>query len=121
MLNQAALIAIFFALFTANIHGNESKMVVIPAGESNPGASKSSTIIEIDHKCHYPFNPSSMITILLFKKDGLEYISSFGEERCAWHFAKEIETTIRNSIIPKSFKQELSGEIKKAKQKRSAI
>ena len=51
-------------------------------------------MIKIDHKCHYPFNPSSMVTILLFKKDGLEYIASDGEERCAWHFAKEIEITI---------------------------
>ena len=52
----------------------------------------------IDHKCHYPLNPSSIVTILLFKKDGLKYIATDGEERCAWHFAKEIETTIRNSF-----------------------
>ena len=63
-----------------------------------------------------------MITILLFKKDGLDYIGTDGEERCAWHFAKEIETTIRNSIIiPDSFKEVLLEEINKAKQKRSAI
>ena len=63
-----------------------------------------------------------MITILLFKKNGLDYIATDGEERCAWHFAKEIETTIRNSkIIPDNFKQVLLEDIKKAKQKRSAI
>ena len=79
-------------------------------------------MIKIDHKCHYPFNPCSMVTILLFKKDGLDYIGTDGEERCAWHFAKEIETTIRNSIIiPDSFKEVLLEEINKAKQKRSAI
>ena len=79
-------------------------------------------MIKVDHKCHYPFNPSSMVTILLFKKDGLAYIAADGEERCAWHFAKEIETTIRNSIIiPNSFKKALLAEINKAKQKRSAI
>ena len=79
-------------------------------------------MIKIDHKCHYPFNPSSMVTILLFKKDGLDYIATDGEERCAWHFAKEIETTIRSSmIIPNSFKQALLEEIREAKQKRSAI
>ena len=78
--------------------------------------------MKIDHKCHYPFNPSSIVTILLFKKDGLEYIATDGEERCAWHFAKEIETTIRNSkVIPDSYKQELLEEIKKAKLKRSSI
>ena len=79
-------------------------------------------MIKIDHKCHYPFNPSSMVTILLFKKVGLDYIAADGEERCVWHFAKEIETTIRNSnIIPDSLKQALLEEIKKAKQRRSAI
>ena len=79
-------------------------------------------MIKIDHKCHYPFNPSSMVTILLFKKTGLEYIASDGEERCAWHFAKEIESTIRDSkVIPNSYKQELLEKIKKAKLKRSSI
>jgi hypothetical protein len=63
-----------------------------------------------------------MVTILLFKKDGLDYIGTNGEKRCAWHFAKEIETTIHNSIIiPDSFKQALLEEIKNAKQKRVAI
>ena len=76
----------------------------------------------IDHKCHYPLNPSSIVTILLFKKDGLKYIATDGEERCAWHFAKEIETTLRNSkIIPDSYSQILLEEIKKAKRKRSSI
>ena len=79
-------------------------------------------MIKIDHKCHYPFNPSSMVTILLFKKDGLEYIATDGEERCAWHFAKEIETTINNSrVIPDKYKKELLDEINKAKLKRSSI
>ena len=79
-------------------------------------------MIKIDHKCHYPFNPSSMVTILLFKKDGLDYIAADGEERCAWHFAKEIENTIRNSmIISNSYKQKLLEEVKKAKEERSRI
>ena len=79
-------------------------------------------MIKIDHKCHYPFNPSSMVTILLFKKDGLEYIASDGEERCAWHFAKEIEITINNSkVLPDNYKKELQEEINKAKLKRSSI
>ena len=79
-------------------------------------------MIKIDHKCHYPFNPSSMVTILLFKKDGLDYIAADGEERCAWHFAKEIETTIRNSIIiPDNYKKILLEEVKKAKEERSRI
>ena len=63
-----------------------------------------------------------MVTILLFKKDGLDYIATDGEERCAWHFAKEIEITIRNSIIiPDSYKQNLLEEVKKAQEERSRI
>ncbi len=79
-------------------------------------------MIKIDHKCHYPFNPSSMVTILLFKKDGLQYIATDGEERCAWHFPKEIENTIKNSrVLPDKYKKELLEEINKAKLKRSSI
>ena len=79
-------------------------------------------MLKIDHKCHYPFNPSSIVTILLFKKTVLEYIAMDGEERCAWHFAKEIETTIRNSkIITDNYKQELLEEIKKVKLQRSRV
>ncbi|MEE3253554.1 MAG: hypothetical protein VX227_04695 [Nitrospinota bacterium] len=79
-------------------------------------------MIKIDHKCHYPFNPSSMVTILLFKKTGLKYIATDGEERCAWHFAEEIETTIHNSkIITDNYKKELLEEIKKVKLGRSRI
>ena len=79
-------------------------------------------MIKIDHKCHYPFNPSSMVTILLFKKDGLQYIATDGEERCAWHFAKEIENTINNSrVLPDKYKKELLEEINKAKLKRSSV
>ena len=79
-------------------------------------------MLKVDHKCHYPFNPSSIVTILLFKKTRLEYIATDGEERSAWHFAKEIETTIRNSkIITDNYKQELLEEIKKVKLHRSRV
>tara|TARA_Y100001960_G_C14481931_1_gene732248 strand:+ start:374 stop:565 length:192 start_codon:yes stop_codon:yes gene_type:complete len=63
-----------------------------------------------------------MVTILLFKKDGLQYIATDGEERCAWHFAKAIENTINNSrVLPDKYKKELLEEINKAKLKRSSI
>ena len=51
----------------------------------------------IGHQCHYPFNPLSIISILIFKEKGLGYIPK-GEKRCAWHFAKEVKTTIRDSV-----------------------
>ena len=79
-------------------------------------------IVKVDHKCFYPFNPSSIVTIFLFKKKGLKYIATDGEERCAWHFAKEMEATISDSnIISNNYKQELLEEIKQAKLKRSNI
>lgn len=79
-------------------------------------------IVKVDHKCFYPFNPSSIVTVLLFKKKGLQYITTDGEERCAWHFAKEIEATINEAIfITDNYKQELLKEIKQAKLKRSNI
>ena len=78
-------------------------------------------IIKIDHACHYPFNPSSIVTIMIFKKKGIDYISQ-GEERCAWHFAEEIETTISDSVVlPDFFKKKLLKEIKEAKNKGKTI
>tara|TARA_B100000686_G_scaffold351294_1_gene449609 strand:+ start:3856 stop:4227 length:372 start_codon:yes stop_codon:yes gene_type:complete len=73
-------------------------------------------IFQIDHECHYPFNPESIISILLFFKDGIEYITS-GEKRCAWKFSKKLETTVLNSIVLPEYFQEkflkIIGEIKK--------
>ena len=39
MLKLATSILIFIAFFTANLYGNESKMVLIPADEYNIGTS----------------------------------------------------------------------------------
>jgi hypothetical protein len=73
--------------------------------------------IRIDHKCQYPFNPSSIVTILIFQQKGVSYISK-GEKRCAWHFAKEVENTIRDSFfLPNYFKKKLLIDILKAKKR----
>ena len=77
--------------------------------------------ITIDHKCHYPFNPSSIVTILIFQQKGVSYISK-GEKRCAWHFAKEVENTIRGSIfLPNYFKKKLLRDIEIAKKRMESI
>ena len=49
--------------------------------------------LKIDHKCSYPFNSSSIITILIFQDKGINKYR-LGEKRCPWHIAKEIEETI---------------------------
>jgi hypothetical protein len=75
----------------------------------------------IDHKCNYPFNPSSIITILIFQEKGANYIA-LGEKRCAWHFAKEIEDTIKRSVIlPSHYKEKLLQKIQKSKLQQEAI
>ena len=75
----------------------------------------------VDHECHYPFNPSSIITIIIFQKKGTDYISQ-GEERCAWHFAKEIETTVRDSVVlPDYFKNKILKEVEETKKKKKSI
>jgi len=77
--------------------------------------------IKIDHACHYPFNPLSIITIIIFQKKGINYIAK-GEERCAWHFAKEIETVIRDSVVlPNYFKRKLLEKISEAKKRETTI
>jgi len=71
--------------------------------------------ITINHKCRYPFNPSSIVIILIFQQKGISYISK-GKQRCAWHFAKEVENTIRGSIfLPNYLKKKLLKAIEIAK------
>ena len=78
-------------------------------------------VLTIDHVCHYPFNPSSIVTIIIFQKKGMNYIAT-GEKRCAWHFAKEIETVIKDSIfVPNFYKNKLLKEIQVAKKRQKSI
>ena len=78
-------------------------------------------LVTIDHECNYPFNPSSIVTIIIFQKKGMNYIAS-GEERCAWHFAKEIETVIKDSnFVPNFYKNKLLNEIQIAKKRQRSI
>ena len=78
-------------------------------------------ILTIDHECHYSFIPSSIVTIIIFQKKGMNYIAT-GEERCAWHFAKEIETVIKDSIfVPNFYKNKLLKEVQVAKKRQKSI
>ena len=78
-------------------------------------------MITVDHQCHYPFNPLSIISILIFKEKGLGYITQ-GKKRCAWHFAKEVKTTIRDSVVlPNYFKKKLLKDIEEAEKKKTSI
>ena len=49
MLKLATSILIFIAIFTGNLYGNESKMVLIPAGEYNIGTSNKLMHIDAFH------------------------------------------------------------------------
>jgi len=46
MLKQATFILILTTLSSTNLYGNESKMVLVPAGEFNIGASKKSVHLD---------------------------------------------------------------------------
>ena len=77
--------------------------------------------ITIDHKCHYPFNQSSIITILIFQQKGVSYTSK-GKKRCAWHFAKEVENTIRGStFLPNYFKKKLLKDTEEVEKKKTSV
>jgi len=75
-------------------------------------------VITIDHQCHYPFNPSSIIPVIIFQKKGIDYIAQ-GEKRCAWHFAKEVETTIRDSIVLPSYFKKSYWDVEEAKKRKN--
>ena len=69
----------------------------------------------VDHSCDYPFEPSNIISILIYYKQAMRYIT-FGEERCAWHFKKELEGKVRDSwILPKGCIKAILKDLKDAK------
>ena len=47
----------------------------------------------------------SSFSIFLFLKKAVDYITS-GEKRCAWHFAKKLEESIRSSYLLPEYYQE---------------
>jgi hypothetical protein len=111
---------LILALVILHININTHMLTLSNVPDTNAKSSIERTIT-IDHKCHYPFNPSSIVTILVFQRKGVSYISK-GEKRCAWHFAKEVENTIRDSsFLPNYFKKKLLRDIEKAKKTRKSI
>ena len=75
-------------------------------------------VITIDHQCHYPFNPSSIIPVIIFQKKGIDYIAQ-GEKRCAWHFAKEVETTIPTLLFYQAISKKSYWDIEEAKKRKN--
>jgi hypothetical protein len=100
-MNFSTFLILTLAIFHININTHTLTLSNVPA--VNAKSTIEQTII-IDHMFHYPFNPSSIATILIFQQNGVSYISK-GEKRCAWHFAKEIEKTIRDSFFLPNFLQ----------------
>ena len=47
--------------------------------------------------CHYPIEPSNMLSLLVFYKKAMRYIS-FGEEACREPFANELRREVQTSF-----------------------
>ena len=47
--------------------------------------------------CHYPIEPSSMLSLLVFYKKAMHYLS-FGEDACREPFAEELRGEVRTSF-----------------------
>ena len=115
--------SIYLIICMVSLHTYANLHAIDIARSPNNGPTQSGIeqIVTIDHECRYPFNPSSIVTIIIFKKKGMNYIAT-GEKRCAWHFAKEIETVISDSIfVPKFYKNKLLKEIQVAKNRQKSI
>ena len=117
-MNFPNFLILALVIFHININTHEFNISNVP--ETNAKLTIEQTIT-IDHKCHYPFSPSSIVTILIFQQKGKSYISK-GEKRCAWHFAKEVKNTLRDSVLlPNYLKEKLLRGIEKAKNRRQSI
>ena len=47
--------------------------------------------------CHYPIEPSNMLSLLVFYKKAMHYIS-FGEDACRESFANELRREVQTSF-----------------------
>ncbi len=47
--------------------------------------------------CHYPIEPSNMLSLLVFYKKAMRYLS-FGEEACREPFANELRREVQTSF-----------------------
>ena len=117
-MNLSTYLLLALGIFHVSINTHALTLSNVPDINAKPPIDQ---IIRVDHKCHYPFNASSIITILIFQQKGVSYISK-GEKRCAWHFAKEVENTIRDSFfLPNYFKKKLLIDIEKAKKRGESV
>ena len=74
-------------------------------------------ILRIDHECHYPFNPGSIIAVFIFFEEGINYIT-LGEKRCAWHFVKKLQETVNDSyLLPEYFQKKFLENIREARKR----
>ncbi len=60
------------------------------AGSSDPASGREIT-------CHYPIEPANMLSLLIFYKKAMHYIS-FGEGACRESFAEELRREVRTSF-----------------------
>ena len=70
---------LILALVILHININTHMLTLSNVPDTNAKSSIERTIT-IAHKCHYPFNPSSIVAILVFQQKGVCYISQ-GREK----------------------------------------
>ena len=79
--------ALAFGILFAGCAGPSRTLVATPSDS----ASGKETI------CHYPIEPSSMLSLLVFYKKAMRYLS-FGEDACREPFADDLRREVRTSF-----------------------
>ena len=79
--------ALAFGILFAGCAGPSRMLVATP---SDSASGKETT-------CHYPIEPSNMLSLLVFYKKAMHYLS-FGEDACRESFANELRREVRTSF-----------------------
>ena len=79
--------ALAFGILFAGCAGPSRTLMVTP---SDSASGKEIT-------CHYPIEPSNMLSLLVFYKKAMRYLS-FGEDACREPFADDLRREVRTSF-----------------------
>ena len=79
--------ALVFGVLFAGCAGPSRTLMVTP---SDSASGKEIT-------CHYPIEPSNMLSLLVFYKKAMRYLS-FGEDACREPFADDLRREVRTSF-----------------------
>ena len=75
-------------------------------------------VITIDHQCHYPFNPSSIIPVIIFQKKGIDYIAQ-GEKNALGTSPRKLKLPYAILLFYQAISKKSYWDVEEAKKRKN--